>query len=79
MPIHVHLDSSEELTGELVGITETDGRVIVELSSGTLSCPGGTVEPEQLQEERTGMNGQSQGTFPTDHTASPLAIAVDTQ
>jgi hypothetical protein len=74
---HVHLDPWEELTGELVEITVGDGRVIVELSGGTLAYPIDSVEADQMQEELTGMKGRTVGILRTDNTESPLAISVE--
>jgi hypothetical protein len=74
---HVYLDPWEELAGELVGITVSNGRVIVELSGGTLAYPTRSVEADQLQKELTGMEGRTVGILRTDDTASPLAITLD--
>jgi hypothetical protein len=76
-PDHVQLDRWEELTGELVGITVTDGRVIVDLSGGTLAYPLDSVEADQMQKELTGMEGRTVGILRTDNTDSPLAITIE--
>lgn len=76
-PDHVHLDPWEELTGELVEITAADGRVIVELSGGTLAYPIDSLEADQMQKELTGMEGRTVGILRTDNTDSPLAITVE--
>lgn len=58
-------------------VTLADGRMIVELTGGTLACSSGSVEADQLQEELIGMEGRAVGILRTENTDSPLAITVE--
>jgi len=74
---HVQLGQWEELTGELETITVTYGRLLVELTSGTLSYPAHTIEADLLQKKLTEMEGRIVGILRTDASEHPLAVTIE--
>jgi hypothetical protein len=72
----IRLTPWEEATGQLVEVTETNGRLVVHLSCGTLSYPLGSRAANALQDVLTGEDGAFVGILRRPDPDQPLAVRV---